>query len=78
MTSNGQSDPVVNGRNIFSRLAAGETSFNFFGRRRIAFAVSLALVVATGASLLFQGLNLGLDFKGGVAWQVPVTETMDS
>ncbi|MFM8856354.1 MAG: protein translocase subunit SecF, partial [Actinomycetota bacterium] len=33
---------------------------------------------ATVASLLFQGLNLGLDFKGGVAWQVPVTETMDS
>lgn len=78
MTSSGQFDPVVKGHNIFSRLAAGETSFNFFGRRRIAFALSLALVVATAASLLFQGLNLGLDFKGGVAWQVPVTETMDS
>lgn len=78
MTSTGHSDPVVNQRNIFSRLAAGETSFNFFGRRRIAFAISLGLVVATVASLLFQGLNLGLDFKGGVAWQVPVTETMDS
>ena len=78
MTTNVHSDPVVNHRGIFSRLAAGETSFNFFGRRRIAFALSLGLIVATAASLLFQGLNLGLDFKGGVAWQVPVTETMDS
>ena len=78
MTSNTDTKPGVSQRSIFSRLAAGETSFNFFGRRKIAFALSLGLVVATGASLLFQGLNLGLDFKGGVAWQVPVTETMDS
>lgn len=62
---------------IFSRLAEGRTSFNFFGKRRIAFGISLAIVVATVASLLFQGLNLGLDFKGGVAWQVPVTESMN-
>jgi len=78
MTSTGYSESAVKQRSIFSRLAAGETSFNFFGRRRIAFALSLGLLVATVASLLFQGLNLGLDFKGGVAWQVPVTETMNS
>jgi preprotein translocase subunit SecF len=78
MTSLDNIDPVVTTRNIFSRLATGETSFNFFGRRRIAFVLSLGLVVVTIGSLLFQGLNLGLDFKGGVAWQVPVSETMDS
>ncbi len=67
----------VSQKNIFKRLAAGQTSFNFFGRRRIAFGFSLLLVVATVMSLAFQGLNLGLDFKGGVAWQVPATATMD-
>lgn len=65
-------------RRIWSRLAEGETSFDFFGRRWIAFSISLALVAATLVSLLFQGLNLGLDFKGGVAWQVPSTATMST
>ncbi len=63
---------------IFTRLSDGETSFNFFGRRRIAFTLSVLVVIMTIGSLLAQGLNLGLDFKGGVAWQVPVTDSMDA
>ena len=27
-------------------------------------------------ALFFRGLNLGIDFKGGVAWEVPVTDTL--
>jgi preprotein translocase subunit SecF len=77
VTSDSNETVWVENKSIFARLAAGETSFNFFGKRRIAFGFSLVLVVVTIVSLLAQGLNLGLDFKGGVAWQVPVTETMD-
>jgi preprotein translocase subunit SecF len=37
----------------------------------IGFAVSLIIIVAGAGSLLFQGLDLGIDFRGGVAWEVP-------
>lgn len=39
--------------------------FDFMGKRRIAFAISALLIVASIVSLLFQQLNLGLDFTGG-------------
>ena len=53
------------------RLYRGETTFDFIGRRMIGFAVSLVIVVAGAGSLLIQGLELGIDFRGGVAWEVP-------
>ena len=55
----------------FGRLYRGETTFDFIGRRVIGFAVSLIIIVAGAGSLLFQGLDLGIDFRGGVAWEVP-------
>lgn len=64
-------------KSLVGRLVDGETSFDFFGRRRIAFVISGVLVVLTLASLLTRGLNLGIDFEGGVAWQVPKTESID-
>jgi len=51
------------------RLYHGETSFDFMGHKRWWFAFS-GLVIAAGViSLITLGLNLGIDFKGGVAWQ---------
>ena len=58
---------------MFSRLYRGETTFNFVGRRWWGFGISIAFVVVTVISLFAQGLNLGIDFKGGVAWEVPAT-----
>lgn len=55
------------------RLYHGETTINFFGRRKVGFIASGALLFITVISLLFQGLNLGIDFKGGVAFEVPAT-----
>ncbi|CAB4998451.1 MAG: protein translocase subunit SecF [Actinobacteria bacterium] len=57
------------------RLYRGETTFDFIGRRMIGFAVSLVIVVAGAGSLLIQGLELGIDFRGGVAWEVPSNST---
>jgi len=52
------------------RLYHGETSFDFIGKRNIWFIAS-AVVIGIGIfSLVTQGLNLGIDFKGGVAWTV--------
>ncbi len=63
---------------LLRRLYRGETTFNFIGRRWLGFGFSLALVVITIVSLFTRGLNLGIDFKGGVAWEVPAeTLTID-
>jgi preprotein translocase subunit SecF len=60
-----------------SRLYRGETTVDFYGRRRIGFFLSLFVALVTVASLVSQGLNLGIDFKGGVAWEVPASKTFD-
>jgi preprotein translocase subunit SecF len=60
-------------RGIWGRLYHGETAIDFYGRRWWGLALSGLLVLITIVSLVTQGLNLGLDFKGGVAWEVPAT-----
>ncbi|SDM28342.1 preprotein translocase subunit SecF [Modicisalibacter muralis] len=44
--------------------------FDFMGKRRLAFFVSGALILISVAALLFQQLNLGLDFTGGTLVEV--------
>jgi preprotein translocase subunit SecF len=68
---------VTSRRGILGRLYHGETSFDFVGKRKIGFAISLILIVLTLGSLFTRSLNLGIDFEGGVAWQVPSSQTMD-
>ena len=60
-------------RSAWGRLYHGETAIDFYGRRRYGFIVSGALILITLLSLFTRGLNLGLDFEGGVAWEVPAT-----
>jgi preprotein translocase subunit SecF len=63
-------DPAVPERSLWYRLYHGETSWDFVGRRNIGFIISGILVLLTIGSLGFRGLNLGIDFEGGVAWEV--------
>ena len=49
------------------RLYHGETSYDFVGRQKLWFAISAVVVLAGVISLVTQGLNFGIDFKGGVA-----------
>ena len=56
-----------------NRLFRGETRIDFYGRRNVGFALSALLLVVTVGSLFIQGLNLGIDFKGGVAFEVPAS-----
>jgi preprotein translocase subunit SecF len=53
------------------RLYRGQTAIDFSGHRRIGFIISALLIVLTVFSLARNGLNLGIDFEGGVSWDVP-------
>ena len=59
----------------FGRLYRGETTVDYYGKRKAAFIVSGAFMVVTLVTLIVGGLNLGIDFKGGVAWEVPASTT---
>lgn len=56
------------------RLYHGETSIDFYGRRWWGFALSIGLLLLGVGSLVVSGLNLSLDFEGGVVWTVPSAE----
>jgi preprotein translocase subunit SecF len=58
-------------KSIWYRLYHGETAFDFMGRKRMWFLVSAIVIIVGLASLFTRGLNLGIDFKGGTAWDVP-------
>ena len=65
-------------RSVWGRLYHGETTFDFVGRRRIFIGISLAILVVSAFFVGFRGLNLGIDFKGGVSWEVPSAKVKQS
>jgi len=54
-----------------SRLYNGETRIDFIGRQRRGFVLSGAVILIGLAAILLQGLNLGIDFRGGSSWEIP-------
>ena len=48
------------------KLVPDETKFDFVGKRRGAFILSAVLVVVSVLVFLVQGLNFGIDFRGGI------------
>ena len=56
---------------VWGRLYRGETTFDFVRNRKIGFIISGVVLLASIVSFSTRGLNLGIDFKGGVAWEFP-------
>ena len=60
----------------FSRLGndlyEGRVSVDFVGRRWLWYAISGVIVLAAASGLIFKGLNLGIEFEGGVEYTVTV------
>jgi preprotein translocase subunit SecF len=52
------------------RLYRGENDINFVKWWRRGLILSAVLIVISVASLFTRGLNLGIDFEGGVSWEV--------
>lgn len=61
--------------NFAHRLYTGEFEFNFVARRKLWYSISAVLIVISLAALVFRGLNLGIEFKGGSVFTVPVSSS---
>jgi len=51
-------------------LVPANTKVDFVGKRKLAFAFSLSLVLISIGAFLVQGLNFGIDFSGGILMEV--------
>lgn len=51
----------------WSRFTRGETTIDFVGRRRTFLVISLTLIAISLGALALRGLNLGLEFTGGIS-----------
>ncbi|MEP7091451.1 MAG: protein translocase subunit SecF, partial [Nocardioidaceae bacterium] len=56
--------------NIGHALYQGKVSVNFVGRKWLWYAISGVIVLAAVVGLSTRGLNLGIEFKGGVEYTV--------
>lgn len=52
------------------RIVPADTAINFIGRRLIAFAFSVALILGSLGMAFGNGLNLGIDFLGGILLEI--------
>lgn len=62
-------------QSLTHRLYTGDLAYNFIGRRKLWYTISaIALLIAVGA-IIFRGLDLGIEFRGGSDFQVPTAVT---
>ncbi len=54
-------------------LYEGDVSVDFVGRRMLWYSASALIVLVAVAGLWFKGLNLGIEFEGGVEYRVAMT-----
>jgi len=65
--------PSARKPSVAHRLYTGEISYDFIANRRKWYIVSAIAIAIALLALLFRGLNLGIEFKGGVDFRAPVT-----
>ncbi len=59
------------------RLVKHGTNFDFFSRWKMWLGISCVLIVVGFASYLIQGLNFGIDFRGGTTVRTESAQTVD-
>ena len=64
--------PGVDRRHHFSDFRHERTNFDFLSHGRTYLVMFLVVVLGGALALAIRGLNLGIDFTGGVSWQVDV------
>jgi len=66
---------VLQGRSL--RLVPEITNWDFFKRWRLSLGLSAVLIVIAGGSFLLQGLNYGIDFRGGTTIRTEAPQPVD-
>ncbi|MEO1140155.1 MAG: protein translocase subunit SecD [Pseudomonadota bacterium] len=66
---------VLEGRTL--RLVPKQTSWDFFKRWRMSLGLSGLLIVIAMVSFLLQGLNFGIDFRGGTTIRTQAEQEID-
>ncbi|TQK43347.1 preprotein translocase subunit SecF [Streptomyces sp. SLBN-118] len=56
-----------------ARLYRGEVGYDFVAKRKIWYGVSILITITAIVGLAVQGLNLGIEFKGGAVFTTPKT-----
>lgn len=56
---------------LFTRLYTGTGAFDVVGKRKMWFAISLAMVAVAIASIVLRGFTFGIDFEGGTKVSFP-------
>ena len=59
------------------RLVAKNTNWDFFGKTKMSLAVSAILLIVSLISFLMQGLNFGIDFRGGTTIRTQSAQMVD-
>ncbi|MCX4821768.1 protein translocase subunit SecF [Streptomyces sp. NBC_01142] len=54
-----------------ARLYRGEVGYDFVAKRKIWYGVSILITITAIVGLAVQGLNLGIEFKGGAVFTTP-------
>ncbi|MCK8680887.1 protein translocase subunit SecF [Streptomyces lichenis] len=58
---------------IGARLYRGEVGYDFVGKRKLWYGVSILITITAILGLVVQGLNMGIEFKGGLVVTTPKT-----
>jgi preprotein translocase subunit SecF len=61
---------MAHGTTLGARLYSGESSFEFIATRKRWYAISTLLLVLSIGTIVFQGLHLGIEFKGGSSYTI--------
>ncbi|MEC7670080.1 MAG: protein translocase subunit SecF, partial [Pseudomonadota bacterium] len=59
------------------KLVPEETKWDFFSKSKIWLGISMFMIVIAFASFMIQGLNFGIDFRGGTTVRTESTENID-
>ncbi|MFJ2896847.1 protein translocase subunit SecF [Streptomyces sp. NPDC087218] len=60
---------------IGARLYRGEVGYDFIGKRKLWYGVSILITITAIVGLVVSGLNMGIEFKGGAVFTTPKTST---
>ncbi|MGK0364833.1 MAG: SecD/SecF fusion protein [Saprospiraceae bacterium] len=61
-----------------SKNAFANLSYDWLGKRKVAYMISSAIIIAGIASMAVRGFDLGVDFKGGYSYNVEFATDVDA